>query len=119
MEHSMSGGVGSEARLHSTLSLAYATEPTQLDIKRVENWRQRSLRAAVGDLCGKRAAMPSEPEGVRLGFGEANGSSFFGRVSQGKENELVRLEVPPVTYKPKRWRKRPRRSYALASRSSD
>ena len=119
MEHSISGGVGSVARLHSTLSLAYATEPTQLDIKKVENWRRRSLRAAVGDSGGERADMPSEPEGVGLGLGEVNGSSFFGGASQGKENELVRLEVPPVTYKPKRWRKRPRRSYALASRSSD
>ena len=111
MEHTMSGGTGSEARLHSILGLAYATEPTQLDTERVENWRRRSIRAAVGDLCGKRAGMPSEQEGVRLGLDEANGSSFFfGRVSKGKERKLIRLEVPPVIYKPKRWRKRPRRS---------
>ena len=69
MEHSISGGVGSVARLHSTLSLACATELTQLDIKKVENWRRRSLRAAVGDSGGERADMPSEPEGVGLGLG--------------------------------------------------
>ena len=115
----MSGGTGSDARLHSILGLVYATEPAQGDTERVENWRRRSLRTAGKDWCGKRARMPSEPESVRLGLGETNGSSFWGRVSKRKKNELLRLEVPPVTYKPKRWRKRPRRSYELAGGSAD
>ena len=107
----MSGCVGSKECRPWVQRLICATKPIQPNTKRGENRRRRSLRTAGKDGCGKMACMPSEPESVRLGLGETNGSSFWGRVSKGKMNELLRLEVPPVTYKPKRWRKRPRRTH--------
>ena len=119
MEHVMSGGVGSKECLPGEQRLICATKQIQPNTKRGENQRRRSLRTAGKDGWGKKAGMPSEPESVRLGLGETNGGSFWGRVSKGKMNELLRLEVPPVTYKPKRWRKRTRRSYGLVGGSAD
>ena len=130
MENLTSSGVGSVARVLLTPTLAYATEPTRLGVKRVvkigvergagrveesvEDWRRVSLSAAAGaavsDTRGESTDKPSEPESVRLVLGENHGSSFWGGIPKGKMNEQLGLEIPPVTYKPKRRRKRPRRS---------
>ena len=107
-----------ESRLR-VMDRTHATESTPLNIKRVRDWTRTSLSAAAGaadgDSSGEITDTPSEPGGFGLGLGEANGSSIFGGSSQEKENELITLEVPPFTYKPKRWRKRPRRCYGFAS----
>ena len=112
---------GAESRLR-VMDRTHATEPTPLNIKRVRDWTRTSLSAAAGaadgDSSGEITDTPSEPGGFGLGLGEANGSLFFGGSSQKKEkkeNELITLEAPPFTYKPKRWRKRPRRCYGFAS----
>ena len=82
MENLTSSGVGSVARVLLTPTLAYATERTRLDIKRVvgrveesvENWSRGSLSAAagaaVGDSSGESTDKPSEPESVRLVLGK-------------------------------------------------
>ena len=109
----MTGYVGSKECLPWEQRLICATKQMQPNTEREEDQRRRPLRTAGRDECGRKAVVLSEPESVRLGLGETNGSSFWGKVSKGKINELLRLEVPPVTYRPKRWRKRPRRAYRV------